>query len=109
MIKNIGGTIIVLFVLFLWIDGSRSNIRKEKAAIWKAGYYEGYDDAREGIGENSINFGPDEMPDVQVSWDGESWESPNPSKSDYELQYEAYLAGWRDFKVGQPYNANPPE
>lgn len=104
MNKNTGATIGVLFVLFCCLYTCSSDKRKEKAAIWKSGYYEGYEDGREGISKSSIHFGPDEMPPQYGRGD-----EIEPSKSDYKRQYEAYLAGWRDFKMGQPYNDNPPE
>ena len=63
--------------------------KKEEESLWEQCYWEGYEEAREGVGKNSISHGPD--------IDG--------TKSELKIAWEAYRTGWSDFKGGRPYNS----
>ena len=75
--------------------------RKEEESIWKDGYAEGYREAEEGVREGSIDFGPDTQPS--------HWGEGDAPKKFYRLQFQAYTAGYEDFKQGFPFNNTPPE
>ena len=63
-----------------------------KEKLWEKGYWEGYEEAKEGLGQNSIHYGP--------AVDG--------TKSELKIVWKGYRAGRADFKEGRPYNSNPP-
>ena len=82
----------VLIVISLCIFSTSCFDDGSRKSFWEKGYWEGYEEAKEGLGKNSIHYGPD--------LDG--------TKSKLKIAWEAYRTGWTDFKAGRPYNSKMP-
>lgn len=85
-------TIVTVLVIGCLLYTKGFDQKKEEESLWELGYWEGYEEAREGVGKNSIHYGPD----------------VDATKSKLKIVWESYRTGWADFKEGRPYNSNPP-